>query len=165
MKKIKIKGLWILLSEKTTFSSTPWYPEQDMRLECKRPVSVLGNISWKWNDRDIIQSEKYSITTSEDGSILTVKKVEEKDKGESHVSFLTIISYMLNVHRSRLKLCVNFAYLLSGLKLWNSLPLFIRSAILGTTLLGCKSKLETCSICLLWLMNHDQLCTLCSFNN
>jgi len=87
MKKIKIKGLWILLSENATFSSTPWYPEQDMRLECKRPVSVLGDISWKWNDDVIIQNEKYSITTSEDGSILTVKKVEEKDKGESHVSF------------------------------------------------------------------------------
>ncbi|XP_039548860.1 adhesion G protein-coupled receptor F5-like [Pimephales promelas] len=82
-------------SEQTRFSSTPWYPEQDMRLECKRPVSVLGDISWKWNDDVIIQNEKYSITTSEDGSILTVKKVDEKDKGKYECIIKREINYIL----------------------------------------------------------------------
>jgi len=56
-----------------------------MTLKCKPPFSVNGNIIWTANEKIIQQNGKYSI--SPDGSSLTVKKVDEKDKGESHVSF------------------------------------------------------------------------------
>ncbi|XP_067273929.1 adhesion G-protein coupled receptor F1-like [Pseudorasbora parva] len=50
-----------------------------MKLECTRPDSVFGDMSWTLNGRDIKQSEKYNISTG--GSILTVKSIDDKDKG------------------------------------------------------------------------------------
>ncbi|XP_067273928.1 adhesion G protein-coupled receptor F5-like [Pseudorasbora parva] len=50
-----------------------------MKLECTRPNSVSGDMSWTLNGKDIKQSEKY--TFSQDGSILTVKSIDDKDKG------------------------------------------------------------------------------------
>lgn len=86
MRKLK-KGLWILLSEKATLSTaTTWYPLQDMTLKCKIPDSVVGTMSWTVNDQVIQQNDKFSF--SQDGTVLTVKSVTEKDKGESHVSLL-----------------------------------------------------------------------------
>lgn len=70
----------------TLSTATKWYPLQDMTLKCKIPDSVDGTMSWTVNDQVILQNGKYSF--SEGGTILTVKSVTEKDKGESHVSLL-----------------------------------------------------------------------------
>ncbi|XP_067273076.1 uncharacterized protein [Pseudorasbora parva] len=67
-------------SEKKTLSTGKKnYPWQEIKLKCTRPDSVFGDMSWTFNGKDIKQSEKY--TFSQDGSILTVKSIDDKDKG------------------------------------------------------------------------------------
>ncbi|XP_067273924.1 adhesion G protein-coupled receptor F5-like [Pseudorasbora parva] len=65
--------------QKILSTAKDWYPQQDMKLECTRPDSVSGDLSWKLNDKVIQQSDKY--TFSQGGSLLTVKSIDDKDKG------------------------------------------------------------------------------------
>ncbi|XP_056125058.1 adhesion G protein-coupled receptor F5-like isoform X2 [Rhinichthys klamathensis goyatoka] len=57
-----------------------WYPQQNMLLKCIRPASVEGTMKWTVNNNDpALDPSKYLI--SDDHSSLTVKNVDEKDKG------------------------------------------------------------------------------------
>lgn len=73
---------------------------------------------WTVNDQDPkLNKVKYDI--SPDSSTLTVKNLNERDKGESHL-VRSMISYMLTVHvRSRLKLFDKYAFVLAGPKVWS----------------------------------------------
>ncbi len=54
-------------------------------LKCIRPESVEGIMRWTVNGEDpTLNPAKYII--SPDSSTLTVKNVNERDKGESHIS-------------------------------------------------------------------------------
>ncbi|XDV41532.1 hypothetical protein PO909_010392, partial [Leuciscus waleckii] len=82
-------------SEQTEFFSPnkKWYPEQNMMLECKPPVSVNGAMSWTVNSDVIKENDKYSI--SKNGTILTVQNVAEKDKGRYTCIIKRKINYIL----------------------------------------------------------------------
>ncbi|KAK7133722.1 hypothetical protein R3I94_015548 [Phoxinus phoxinus] len=70
-----------------------WYPQQEMLLRCIRPASVEGTMKWTVNNKDpALDSNKYLI--SNDNSSLTVKNVNEKDKGRYTCIIETTIPYI-----------------------------------------------------------------------
>ncbi|XP_056336867.1 adhesion G protein-coupled receptor F5-like [Danio aesculapii] len=66
-------------SEEKKLSSADWYPQQDMELQCTRPPSFDGPMSWTVNDKPTTDTTKYIL--SNNNSILTVRNINKFDKG------------------------------------------------------------------------------------
>lgn len=84
-----------ILEEKKLTTVESWYPQQNMELQCTRPSSFDGPMSWTMNDKPTTDTNKYTI--SNNNSTLTVKDISQSDRGESHIFVPLITLYILTV--------------------------------------------------------------------